>query len=384
MTLRFTTALAALATAFSLASCGGGGIGGTGSMRVSVTDAPSCFAAVNVTIEKVRVHQRDNASDADSGWSEVVLNPPKRIDLVPLTNGVLEELGETRLPAGTYTQLRLVLAENSAANPLANAVTPIGGAPTALDTPSGQQSGLKMKVNLSVEADQLLDVVLDFDACKSVVTNGSSGDYNLKPVLSVTPVVSEAGMRVVGYVDPSLALASTNVSVQAGGVPVKATPPDATGKFVLYPVPAGQYDLVVSSAGRVTAVMTGVPVTTTAWTTVNTAAMPILPPVATGRSVAGGVAPATATVRALQTLAGGPTLEVARGAVDASSGAFAFELPVQAPVATAYVANPPSLVFVANAAAAGKYTLEAASAGATKTQAIDVSAAVAPVVFTFP
>lgn len=384
MTFRFSTALAALATALSLASCGGGGIGGTGSMRVSVTDAPSCYAAVNVTVEKVRVHQRENASDADSGWSEVVLNPPKRIDLVPLTNGVLEALGETQLPAGTYTQLRLVLAENSAANPLANAVTPIGGTETALDTPSGQQTGLKMKVNLSVEADKLLDVVLDFDACKSVVASGNSGDYKLRPVLSATPLVSEAGMRVVGYVDTSIALASTNVSVQVGGVTVKATPPDTTGRFVLYPVPAGQYDLVVSAAGRVTAVMTGVPVTTTAWTTVNTAATPIVPPVATVRSVGGSVTPATATVRALQTLAGGPTLEVAWAAVDATSGAFSFDLPVEAPVAMAYVANPPSLAFVANAAAAGKYTLEAASAGATKTQAVDVSAAVPPVAFSFP
>ena len=79
---------------------------------LAITDAPSCgYDAVNVTIEKVRVHQSARRGDSDAGWSEVVLSPAKRIDLLTLTNGVLEELGQTPLPAGTYTQLRLVLAQ---------------------------------------------------------------------------------------------------------------------------------------------------------------------------------------------------------------------------------------------------------------------------------
>jgi hypothetical protein len=41
-------------------------------------------------------------------------------------------------------------------------------------------------------------------------------------------------------------------------------------------------------------------------------------------------------------------------------------------------------VFAPDAGAAGKYTLEASSASVTKTQAIDVSAAVPPIAFTFP
>ena len=153
---------------------------------------------------------------------------------------------------------------------------------------------------------------------------------------------------------------------------------------MLYPVPAGTYDLVVTSAGHVTAVMTGVPVTTTAFTNVNSSAASILPPIATARTVTGTVTPPTATVRALQTFSGGPTVEVAWAPVDATSGAFGFTLPIEAPVKTAFVANPLSLSFAADAGAAGKYTLEAASNGATKTQAIDAAAVVPPVAFTFP
>jgi len=261
---------------------------------------------------------------------------------------------------------------------------PTGGTETALTTPSAQQSGLKMNVDIDVAADKIADVVLDFDACKSVVKRGNSGQYNLKPVITVVPVLSDAGLRVIGYVDPALGTANTQVSVQAAGVPVKAAAPDATGKFVLYPVPVGTYDLVVTSSGHVTAVMTGVPVVSTAFTTLNSATIPISPPVATMRSVTGTITPVTGTVRALQPLTGGPTVEVAWGAVDALSGAFSFSLPIEAPVKTAYVANPATLTFTPDATAAGKYTLEAASAGVVKTQAINASAVVPPVTFTFP
>lgn len=383
-----------LATVFAaglLAACGGGGggegggIGGTGTLHVSLTDAPSCgYDQVNVTIDRVRVNQSASAADADGGWSEIVLSPARRVDLLTLSNGVLEDLGQTALPAGKYTQLRLVLAPNDAANPLANSVVPTGGTETALTTPSAQQSGLKMNVDIDVAADKIADVVLDFDACKSVVKRGNSGQYNLKPVITVVPVLSDAGLRVIGYVDPALG-ATTQVSVQNAGVPVKATAPDpTTGKFVLYPVPVGTYDLVVTSSGRVTAVMTGVPVVSTAFTTLNSATIPISPPVATMRSVSGTITPVTGTVRALQPLTGGPTVEVAWGAVDALSGAFSFSLPIEAPVKTTYVANPATLTFTPDAAAAGKYTLEAASAGVVKTQAINASAVVPPVTFTIP
>ena len=387
MNIRST--FATLFAAGLLAACGGGGegggIGGTGTLHVSLTDAPSCgYDQVNVTIDRVRVNQSASAADADGGWSEIVLSPARRVDLLTLSNGVLEDLGQTALPAGKYTQLRLVLAPNDAANPLANSVVPSGGTETALTTPSGQQSGLKMNVDIDVAADKIADVVLDFDACKSVVKRGNSGQYNLKPVITVVPVISDAGLRVIGYVDPALGTATTQVSVQAAGVPVKATAPDATGKFVLYPVPVGTYDLVVTSSGRVNAVMTGVPVVSTAFTTLNSASIPISPPVATVRSVTGTITPVTGTVRALQPLTGGPTVEVAWGAVDAVSGAFSFSLPIEAPVKAAYVANPATLTFTPDAAAAGKYTLEAASAGVVKTQAINASAAVPPVTFTFP
>ena len=71
--LRMSSALA-IAASFALASCGGGGggggIGGTGAqgtLRLAITDAPSCgYDAVNITIERVRVHQNLDAADGDA------------------------------------------------------------------------------------------------------------------------------------------------------------------------------------------------------------------------------------------------------------------------------------------------------------------------------
>jgi hypothetical protein len=137
-----------------LAACGGGGgsasTDSSGTLRLALTDAPACgYDAVNVTIQKVRVHQSDSANPDDpNGWSEIVLNPALRVDLLKLQNGDLAELGEVTLPTGSYNQMRLVLAENST-NPtvaLANSVvltSDLTKTEVALKTPSGQQSGVK-------------------------------------------------------------------------------------------------------------------------------------------------------------------------------------------------------------------------------------------------
>lgn len=392
---RWLTGAASALAVFAAGCGGGGGIGGTGSpmgtMRVSLTDAPACgYDEVNVTVQKVRVHRSDSANPDDpTGWSEIVLNPARRIDLLTLTNGALDELGEIELPAGTYEHIRLVLAPNTGATPPANSVVLSSNQQEiALTTPSGQQSGLKTKLGgvIAVPAGQVLDVVLDFDACKSVVKRGNSGEYNLKPVITAIPVLSDAGLRVVGYVDLGLANAATAVSVQASGVPLKATIPDATGRFVLRPVPAGTYDLVVTAPTRSTAVMTGVPVVSGTPTEVSTPAVPIAPAAAASAPVVvpGTVTPASATVRAMQTLTGGPTVEVAYAPVDADLGTFSFALQRAAPGKTAYVANPAAITFTSDAAVAGKYTLEAASAGVLQTQAVDVNLPVPPVTFIFP
>lgn len=371
-TLRWAAA-AGVATA--LAACGGGGgsASADGSLRVALTDAPSCgYDHVWVTVEKVRVHQNATAADAEGGWSELAISPARRIDLLTLTNGALEELGTLPLAAGQYSQIRLVLASNGGTGTatVANAVQPTGGDVVPLSTPSAQQSGLKLQAHFEVAADQMADVVLDFDACKSIVQAGNSGSFNLKPVITVVPRVA-AGIE--GHVDASLPMGSTTVAAQQDGVTIRSTTPDANGRFSIPFLPAGTYSLVVTSEGHATTVVTGV-VVGTSMTVVSGSDTPLTPPESSMADVTGTVSvtpeedPASgsiplsaamteAAVRAVQPLTGGAAIEVGSRPVDGALGTYRLRVAVAPPVTAVFVPNA-RLAFTADTAAAASYAIE--------------------------
>ncbi len=375
-----------------LAACGGGGGGGgdssaqQGTLKLAMTDAPACgYDHVFVTVTKIRVHQSATAGTSDAGWSELTI-APKRIDLLGLTNGVLQELGSLPLPAGNYQQIRLVLADNPSnptpANPLANALVLSGSTnEIALTTPSGQQSGFKLQANFSITGGQVADMVLDFDACKSIVKAGNSGKYNLKPVVAV---IKRLTTEIVGYVNPALA-SSVVVSTRDPNNNLRATVPNATtGKFVLAYLPENSnYTVVVAGQNLTTAAVTGVPVSIAAGTTtLNAPTAPIPMPTSASATVSGTVintsnTPLTeASVSAQQTLSAGQKLEVAWTSVDPSNAAYSLSLPLAAPLKASYVASGP-LVFTADTAVAGKYNLLGSAPGYTvqnTTPAVTLSA----------
>ncbi|MBS7807188.1 DUF4382 domain-containing protein [Variovorax sp. PCZ-1] len=370
----------------------GGGSGGTGapsgSLSVGLTDAPACgYNHVYVTVEKVRVNLSDTASDADAGWSEIALPAPKRIDLLTLTNGVVEPLGSTNLPAGKYRQLRLVLASNTTANPFANAVVPTGGSQVALDTPSAQQSGLKLKTDFDVAASQQTNMVIDFDACKSVVKAGNSGKYQLKPVLSV---FKRGNTGIEGYVALPLANSNTIVSAQQNGVSIRSTVPNTSGQFILSFLPAGTYTLVINSTGYSTGVITGIPVATAAGnTTVSSSASPFALGASSMSAVSGTVtlagAPATtATIGITQVLTSAGTVSLAQLSVDSVSATYGISLPRLAPQLGVYSTTTKPALLSADNAAAGNYRITAQALGSTQVAPVNVSSGDVSQGFVFP
>jgi hypothetical protein len=393
LTPRTAALAAASALSMTLAACGGGGGGGTtppppvtmGTLGVSLTDAPACgFDAVNVTVSKVRVHQSSTAGDTDSGWSEIVLSPARKINLLNLTNGTLDALGQTSLSAGRYTQLRLVLDANTG-NGLANSVVPSGGtAEVSLETPSAVQSGIKLTNEFDVAAGQRVDLVLDFDACKSVVTRGN-GKYALKPVVKVIPTTLNG---ISGYVATSLLGSRVMVSAQQNGAIISATVPNATtGEFALTRLPLGNYDVVVTADSRAAAVVGAVPVTSTsAMVPISQAAAPIGLPASLTGSIAGTVtlSPASATeaayVAAKQTFAAGPVVTIKYQGADLASGAYTLAgLPLAAPLYAPYSATLP-LTFASAATVlpgVGKYQVDATAAGYARKSiaSVDITAA---------
>lgn len=355
-----------------LAACGGGGgeASGSGTLRLALTDAPSCgYDEVNVTVERVRVHQSSTAADSDGGWVDLVQDPPQRVDLLTLSNGLLMELGQTRLTAGTYRQLRLVLADNTVLNPMANSVVPTGGTEVALKTPSAQQSGLKIRVGMDVATDQLADVVLDFDACKSVVKAGGSGQFLLKPVITAFP---RTATGVTGEVVASLANGSTTVALQQGGVTLRSTTPSPSGSFLLQPVLPGTYTLVLTAPGRAVAVVSGVAVADGHVVRIHPAATPLDPATSTRSGTLTGtvttaLSPVDASVRVLQPLPAA-VVELINRPVDGDTGQYRYRLSTAVPELAVH-AGGAALAFAPVGAAAGPFTLEATATG--QTQAVE-------------
>lgn len=385
-----------LLSSLFLAACGGSGgsssddgsSSGSGTLGVSLTDAPACgFDAVNVTVSKVRVHQSASANENDAGWSEITLNPTRKINLLNLINGALESLGQTPLPAGHYTQLRLVLVPNTGST-VANSIVVSGTTPEiAIDTPSAVQSGIKLINEFDVATGQRVDLVLDFNACKSIVTRGN-GTYALKPVIQVIPTLLNG---IDGFIDTALLASHVTVSAQQNGVVIRSTSPNTTtGEFFLARLPApGNYDVVISADGRATAVIAAVPVPgNTSTVVVGTNATPFTLPTSTTRTISGTVTlnPASATevasAAAKQTFGSGPTVTVKSQFVDLLGG-YSLALPVGAPLLGQYGVGTLPIPLSTQSTVAGKYTVEASALG-YKSQSVakDISAANATQNFT--
>jgi hypothetical protein len=349
-----------LAAATLLAACGGGGGDGggavpQGTIKMSMTDAPSCYKNVFVNVEKVRIHKNGGTGDGDAGWEEIIPpNAPVKIDLLNLTNGALADLGTATVDAGTYQQVRLVLAATG------NSVTLLDGSTQQLKTPSAQQSGLKIQADFNVAADSTTEMLLDFDACKSIVIAANSGQYILKPVVRFSD--KPAG-SISGYVTTTMALSKTAISAQQGGEVLRSTVPDANGQFRLAYLQPGTYTLVITSDDRATGVIDSVPVGTATTAVNGTASYIVLPTssmvTVTGTVTASAVPVTDATVTAFQSVAAGGPIQVLSVPVDLDLATYTMRLPTADAVRAPYSAS--GLTFAADATAAGKYDLKAVS-----------------------
>ena len=184
---------------FVISACSGGGgssgSGGTGTLSVSLTDSAGSYQAVYVTIEGVEVHTGGNENN-NKNWQTIPMDTDT-INLCELTNGVFEKLGSIRLSSRRYTQLRLILSdvpENtdelnilSQKHPFANYVilNDADNTTEELKIPSGYQSGVKLVKGFTINDYQTTEIILDFDASRSVVEAGNSGQWLLKPTIKV-------------------------------------------------------------------------------------------------------------------------------------------------------------------------------------------------------
>lgn len=249
--------LAAAAGLSGLVGCGGGDDDSTGTLRLALTDAAGPFEDVVIAVSEVRlVRAGDEGAATGPGLPVLVSYPtPVPFDITDLSF-VQTLLGEARVPAGDYSQVRLVLAPNPATGDPLNYVTLTGDPLTKLplDTPSGQQSGLKVIGDYEVVDGVVSAIALDFDPSRAIVEAGASGKYLIKPtgirLVAMDTVLPTYG-SISGSVLPDTAWASAVVSAipegQSAPIAAGAVNPD-DGSFRLF-VPAGSYAIRVTADG---------------------------------------------------------------------------------------------------------------------------------------
>ena len=165
---------------------------GTGTLSVSLIDAPAVYDSVKVSFSEVAVHfgleeaaDNDTTAAKTAGEWIVISGEEQTFDLLTLTDGATGLLGEAELAVGHYTQLRLILS---------GAEVGIDGEVYPLSVPS---STVKFVSGFEVTADETTELLVDFDADRSVHQTGN-GQYKLQPTIRLIHE-KECG-RIVGTV----------------------------------------------------------------------------------------------------------------------------------------------------------------------------------------
>ena len=218
----------------------------TSRVQLKLVDSPGDYEEVNVEIIDVLY----NSNEDEGGWTSITPDgfTPIIVDLTELIGGNDLLLSDVIIPSGMLQQIRLILGDN-------NTIVIEGEAvPIDLDTPSAQQSGLKLKLNTELEPGYSYTFILDWDVQKSIVKAGNSGKYNLKPVIRVNADVNSGSIKgkVVGKpiesdgTNGTVPLKNAVVSVfNLDDVYVTGTSTDVNGNYLIQGLDAGDYKIEI-------------------------------------------------------------------------------------------------------------------------------------------
>ncbi len=143
---------------------------GTVPVQLLLTDNPTSYDEVNVHILDMKVKMNN-----DEGWTDLETKDTT-VNLLDFQDGVTILIAEGDVPEGTLKEVRFVLGSDN------NIV--VGGIAHPLQTPSAEESGLKIKINKNLE-ESLNTLVQDFDAALS--KKEENGNYKLDPVIRWKP-----------------------------------------------------------------------------------------------------------------------------------------------------------------------------------------------------
>ena len=142
-------------------------------------------------------------------------------------------LADAEIPSGRIHQIRLVLGENNSVE--------WDGQTIPLQTPSAQQSGLKLNIQQDVTGGVLYTLLMDFDAGRSIVQSGNQS-LILKPVIRT--ILQAAGGSIRGVIAPK-DLHTAIFAIQ-GTDTIAGTFTDSTGGYLIRALNAGTYKVAAA------------------------------------------------------------------------------------------------------------------------------------------
>ncbi|PCH75983.1 MAG: hypothetical protein COB98_07495 [Flavobacteriaceae bacterium] len=246
---KITHGIVLLSFLFFLTNCTSSDTENTARIQLKLVDAPGDYMSVNIEI--INLQYKSNAEDNEWQNFNPEINYPIQVDLISLTAGNKLLLTDHVLPAGNLHQIRLVLSNNNTLEIEGN--VPDQSFTAHLNTPSAQQSGLKLILNQKLEAGLTYSFLLDWDVQQSIIKAGNSGKFNLNPVIKVISetntgslkgkltanVLSDNSKQVPLY---NATIALYNISEDL----IAQTTSNEKGDYMLYGIPPGDYHLDIS------------------------------------------------------------------------------------------------------------------------------------------
>jgi hypothetical protein len=228
-------------------------------LQVALTDDPGDYQEVIIDVQDIKINV---TGDTINGWQSLANVQRAQYDVLKLVNDQDTILADAEIPAGRVHQIRLILGDQN--------FVKINNQLIKLETPSAQQSGLKLNIQQDVSAGIMYKLLLDFDVAKSIVKTGNN-KYMLKPVIRT--VLEAAGGSLKGNVKPfnfqsavlvfrgpNDTVASTFSSTTNGGYMVRGL---AAGSYSLHFMPSDPLykDTVITGINVVTGNVTVVDTT---------------------------------------------------------------------------------------------------------------------------
>lgn len=263
MLIAFTTMLFAVTSCEEEQTTGMLPEAGEGTLNVQLTDAPISLDLIeeaNVTITKIEIRKDVEGQLSDTSNPFITLyDSTETYDLLELRNGVTETLVNMDVPTGEYDLIRMYV--DSAGLTLTN------GDSYDVKVPSGQQTGIKIFIEPSIQVEDRLtsNLLLDFDLSKSFILKGNMNTpagvkgFNFKPVIRAVNQTTAGQISGMVTDTSEASIAEAAVWIKQDTV-VTTTYSDSTGGYAILGVEEGSYDLFAAKEGYDTTMVEGVEV----------------------------------------------------------------------------------------------------------------------------